>query len=67
MKLFGFIFLISLSISVSAQQNITLWYNKPAKVFEEALPIGNGRIGGMVYGGIQSDRISLKEATLWSG
>jgi len=44
-----------------------LWYDKPAKVFEEAIPIGNGRMGGMVYGGIQRDRISLNEATLWGG
>jgi len=44
-----------------------IWYDKPAKVFEEAIPIGNGRMGGMVYGGIQQDRISLNEATLWGG
>ncbi len=44
-----------------------IWYNKPANVFEEALPIGNGRMGAMVYGGVQRDRISLNEATLWGG
>lgn len=44
-----------------------LWYDKPAKVFEEAIPIGNGRMGGMVYGGIQKDKISLNEVTLWGG
>ncbi len=44
-----------------------LWYRKPAKVFEEALPIGNGSLGGMVYGGIKNERISLNEDTLWSG
>ena len=49
------------------KQPDVIWYDKPAKVFEEAIPIGNGRMGGMVYGGIQQDRISLNEATLWGG
>ncbi|MDF2869116.1 MAG: alpha-L-fucosidase [Anaerocolumna sp.] len=44
-----------------------LWYKQPATVFEEALPIGNGRLGGMVYGGIKKERISLNDDTLWSG
>ncbi len=44
-----------------------LWYSKPASVWEEALPIGNGRLGGMVYGGVDSERIELNEDTLWSG
>ena len=47
--------------------NDFLWYNKPASYFEDALPIGNGRIGGMVYGGVQQERISLNESTLWAG
>ncbi|MFD1988901.1 glycoside hydrolase N-terminal domain-containing protein [Paenibacillus nicotianae] len=44
-----------------------LWYNQPAQLWEEALPIGNGRLGGMVFGGTQHDRIQLNEDTLWSG
>ncbi|MEY3541316.1 MAG: hypothetical protein RLZZ204_128 [Bacteroidota bacterium] len=47
--------------------NDYIWYNKPASYFEDALPIGNGRIGGMVYGGVQQERISLNESTLWAG
>ncbi len=52
-----------------AQKEATdfLWYNKPATVFEDALPLGNGRIGAMVYGGVEKERISLNEATLWTG
>jgi len=59
----------SVCLSVSAQQNnaFKLWYTKPATQFEEALPLGNGRLGAMVYGGIDKERISLNEATLWSG
>ncbi len=52
---------------LNAQNQPGLWYNKPASFFEDALPIGNGRIGAMVYGGVEKDRISLNEASLWSG
>ncbi|MFS0638559.1 glycoside hydrolase family 95 protein [Mesobacillus foraminis] len=44
-----------------------LWYGKPASRWEEALPIGNGRLGGMVFGGTHNERIQLNEDTLWSG
>lgn len=44
-----------------------LWYSKPASVFEEALPVGNGRLGAMVYGGIIKERLSLNEDTCWAG
>ncbi|MEO6149951.1 MAG: glycoside hydrolase family 95 protein, partial [Mucilaginibacter sp.] len=44
-----------------------LWYSKPAINFNEALPVGNGRMGGMVYGRVQDEYISLNEQTLWSG
>ena len=45
----------------------TLRYKKSASCFNEALPLGNGRIGAMVYGGISEEKISLNEDTLWSG
>ena len=44
-----------------------LWYEDEAKRWLEALPIGNGRIGGMVYGGKSVERIALSESTVWSG
>ncbi|MDR6885364.1 glycoside hydrolase family 95 protein [Bacillus sp. 3255] len=44
-----------------------LWYNRPAEQWTEALPVGNGKIGGMVYGGIHEERIGLNEETVWSG
>lgn len=44
-----------------------LWYEQPASVWEEALPIGNGRIGGMVFAGTETDQILLNEDTLWAG
>ncbi|MFD2115316.1 glycoside hydrolase N-terminal domain-containing protein [Paenibacillus yanchengensis] len=48
-------------------ETLQLWYRNAAEKFDEALPIGNGRIGGMVYGGIEQERIKLNEDTLWSG
>ncbi|MDF7798636.1 glycoside hydrolase family 95 protein [Pontiellaceae bacterium B1224] len=45
----------------------TLWYRQPARNWNEALPIGNGRLGGMVYGGISREWIQLNEDSLWSG
>ncbi|WP_239696903.1 glycosyl hydrolase family 95 catalytic domain-containing protein [Paenibacillus oryzisoli] len=44
-----------------------LWYRQPAEEWVEALPVGNGRLGGMVYGGIKGEQIALNEETLWSG
>jgi alpha-L-fucosidase 2 len=46
---------------------LELWYDKPAKQWAEALPLGNGRIGAMVYGAIDHERIQFNEATLWTG
>ncbi len=46
---------------------LTLHYDAPAAFFEEALPLGNGRLGAMVYGGTKEDRISLNDITLWTG
>jgi alpha-L-fucosidase 2 len=50
-----------------SQSNLKLWYDKPAKQWVEALPVGNGHIGGMVFGGVEQDLIQLNESTLYSG
>lgn len=44
-----------------------LFYNKKAKYFEQSLPVGNGRIGGLVFGNLKKERIALNEDSLWSG
>ncbi|NMB38341.1 MAG: hypothetical protein GX994_02065, partial [Firmicutes bacterium] len=50
------------------QPNLKLWYDRPAQDWEsEALPLGNGFIGAMVFGGVERDRIQINEKTLWSG
>lgn len=44
-----------------------LWYQQPAKVWEEALPLGNGKLGAMIYGGISEEQIQLNEDSIWLG
>lgn len=61
------IFLVSLATVASAQSDEKLWYQQPAKVWTEALPVGNGRLGAMVFGGVANELIQLNESTLWSG
>ena len=46
---------------------LRLWYDKPAVAFEESLPLGNGRIGASVFGGVATERVMLNESTLWAG
>src|SRR5262245_20590904 len=45
----------------------TLWYQQPATQWSEALPVGNGRLGAMVFGGMRSERLQLNEESVWSG
>ncbi len=52
---------------VRAADDLTLWYRQPAKEWTEALPVGNGRLGAMVFGGTEHERLQLNENTLWSG
>lgn len=73
--------ILSVSVHVVAQQSaITekingktfnpsslLWYEKPAQKWDEALPVGNGRLGAMVFGKDKEERIQLNEETYWSG
>jgi len=46
---------------------LSLWYRQPAEKWVEALAIGNGRIGAMVFGGVNHERLQLNEGTLWAG
>ncbi|HEX3164673.1 MAG TPA: glycoside hydrolase family 95 protein, partial [Chitinophagaceae bacterium] len=68
-----FTLLLSLALpatGIHAQNNtaLKLWYNKPSgKVWENALPIGNGRLGAMIYGNVDTETIQLNEHTIWSG
>lgn len=55
------------SISIDAQEKPVLWYDKPARYWEEALPLGNGRLGAMVYGNPVTEEIQLNEETVSAG
>lgn len=57
----------AISISVHSQQNLKLIYNKPAENWNEALPIGNGKLGAMVFGGASQEHLQLNEETIWAG
>lgn len=71
MKRFLFLVVAACTVCCQApqlkQREMILHYNRPAQYFEEALPLGNGRLGAMVYGNPQQDRISLNDITLWTG
>jgi alpha-L-fucosidase 2 len=49
------------------QGSMTLWYAEPASAWTEALPVGNGRLGAMVFGNPESERLQLNESSFWSG
>jgi len=55
------------SVSGTTNPSSTLWLKQPSVVWMDAFPIGNGRMGAMVFGGIKSERLALNEDTLWSG
>lgn len=57
----------SIAAPMNAEDNLRLWYPKPASYWEEALPLGNGRLAAMVSGSVAQDTIQLNEDTFWSG
>ncbi|MEO6520967.1 MAG: glycoside hydrolase N-terminal domain-containing protein [Mucilaginibacter sp.] len=59
--------LIFSEVATAQQKPLKLWYNKPAEKWTDALPIGNGSLGGMIFGGVNSDHIQFNEQTLWTG
>ena len=60
--------LLSCSASIAAQESpATLWFDRPAAKWTEALPIGNGRLGAMVFGGPGAERLQLNVDSLWAG
>lgn len=66
MKKIALLFTLFASFLTSAEAQ-TLWYDRPADFFEEALVIGNGTMGGIVYGSPTKEKISLNDITLWTG
>ncbi|TDH28819.1 glycoside hydrolase family 95 protein [Segetibacter sp. 3557_3] len=59
--------IILLTAVCTRAQELKLWYREPAVKWTEALPVGNGRLGAMIFGGTVEDRIQFNEETLWTG
>ncbi len=54
-------------LPAAGTSGLTLWYRQPARKWEEALPLGNGRLGAMVHGGVREEWLQLNESSVWSG
>ena len=61
------LFLLIVSAASLFSAELRLWYNRPANVWVEALPIGNSRMGAMLYGGTEYEQLQLNEETFWAG
>ena len=59
--------LLGILCSLVSAGDKTLWYDEPAEAWVEALPLGNGRLGAMVYGGTEKEQLQLNEETIWAG
>jgi len=55
------------AIKLQTDNRLRLWYRQPAENWNEALPIGNGRLAAMIFGGIENEKIQLNEDTIWAG
>ena len=59
--------ILAATVVQAAGPETTLWYGDPATRFQQSLPLGDGRIGAMVFGGVDEERIILNESSVWSG
>lgn len=66
-KILTVIAVLAVACSPGQENDLKLWYDEPAEHWVEALPVGNGRLGAMVFGGTSSERIQLNEETVWAG
>lgn len=65
------IFALTIAPVLAQTQNhpskFKIWFDKPAATWNDALPVGNGRLGGMIFGGVEKERIELNEESVWTG
>ncbi|MFV8341282.1 glycosyl hydrolase family 95 catalytic domain-containing protein [Flavobacterium sp. XS2P39] len=64
---YGILFLIVQNLTAQTTGGLKLWYDKPATIWNESLPLGNGRLGAMVFGDPAVERLQLNEETIWAG
>src|SRR5690349_20678623 len=67
LRIFIFFTSVAISLSLHAQPTLKLWYTQPAAKWVEALPLVNGKLGAMVFGGANEELLQLNESNLWSG
>ncbi|MBN2001460.1 glycoside hydrolase N-terminal domain-containing protein [candidate division KSB1 bacterium] len=68
MRSFIIIILLFAFSQIQAEPSeLKIWFDHPAKEWNEALPVGNGRLGAMVFGGVRKERLQLNEETVWTG
>jgi alpha-L-fucosidase 2 len=67
MNLAGVLLVLAVTAPPTEAPDLALWYAKPAAKWEEALPVGNGRLGAMVFGGPAEEHLQFNEATVWTG
>lgn len=67
MKFKWIICCLLLPLSILAQEPFKLWYQQPAEKWTDALPIGNGRMGAMIYGGVSEEHLQFNESSFWTG
>lgn len=62
-----YVFLLGLLVQSIVAAPLSLWFDAEAKNWNEALPVGNGRLGAMIFGGVEKEHIQFNESTLWTG
>src|ERR1700742_4168143 len=67
MRTFVFLLLTTFCGNFCQGQEHVLWYRQPARQWTEALPIGDGNLGAMVFGGVKEEHLQFNESTLWTG
>lgn len=61
------IFCCLLSYSQDSSKDLKIWFNHPAQDWNDALPVGNGRLGAMIFGGVEKEHLELNESSVWTG
>lgn len=59
--------LVTMPVALPAAEAAVVWFDQPATHFTRSLPLGNGRLGAMIFGGVEVERIALNESSMWSG
>jgi alpha-L-fucosidase 2 len=63
----SFLFLTFPLKAQTPPSRMKIWFNRPAETWNDALPVGNGRLGAMVFGGVEKERLQLNEESVWTG